>query len=125
MAQKLNVRVLRVYEDADSHDDGTRVLVDRLWPRGLAKADAALDAWEKDVAPSTELRKWYEHDPEKFEDFGRRYRAELATDEPREALRRLRKWAQEGQLTLLTAVKEKYLDHGHTVVLVDVLREAP
>ncbi len=66
----------RVYEELE-RGDGTRVLVDRIWPRGLTKAKAALDEWCKDVAPSAELRKWYSHDPDRFEDFGRRDRAEL------------------------------------------------
>jgi uncharacterized protein YeaO (DUF488 family) len=66
------VRVRRVYEEPEP-GDGTRVLVDRIWPRGLTKAKAALDEWCKDVAPSDELRKWYSHDPDRFEEFGRRY----------------------------------------------------
>jgi uncharacterized protein YeaO (DUF488 family) len=69
------VQVRRAYEDP-AQGDGTRVLVDRIWPRGLTKARAALDEWCKEIAPSTELRKWYGHDPERFEEFGRRYRAE-------------------------------------------------
>src|SRR5258708_11189047 len=76
------VRVRRVYEEPE-RGDGTRVLVDRIWPRGLTKARAALDEWCKDVAPSAELRRWYGHEPGRFEDFGRRYRAEL--QDPRRA----------------------------------------
>jgi uncharacterized protein YeaO (DUF488 family) len=76
------VRVRRVYEEPEPAD-GTRVLVDRIWPRGLAKAKAALDEWCKDVAPSDELRKWYSHDPDRFEEFGRRYQLEL--QDPRRA----------------------------------------
>src|ERR1039457_6741123 len=71
------VQVRRAYENP-AQGDGTRVLVDRIWPRGLTKARAALDEWCKEIAPSTELRKWYGHDPERFEEFGRRYQAELA-----------------------------------------------
>src|SRR6516165_4655813 len=71
-----NVRVRRVYDEPEA-DDGTRVLVDRIWPRGMTKARAALGEWCKDVAPSTELRKWYGHDPDRFEEFTRRYRLEL------------------------------------------------
>ena len=74
-----------MYEEPDP-GDGTRVLVDRIWPRGLTKAKAALDEWCKDVAPSGELRKWYGHDPARFEEFGRRYRLELEDPERAEAL---------------------------------------
>ena len=76
MGGRPDVRVRRVY-DGPEPDDGTRVLVDRIWPRGLTKDKARLDQWFKQVAPSTELRKWYSHDPERFEEFGRRYREEL------------------------------------------------
>ena len=71
-AMAAEIRVRRVY-DAPSRDDGLRVLVDRVWPRGLSKADAKLDEWAKDLAPSTDLRKWYGHDPAKFSEFRRRY----------------------------------------------------
>jgi uncharacterized protein YeaO (DUF488 family) len=100
-----NVRVRRVYE-APEPDDGTRVLVDRLWPRGLAKARAALDEWCKDVAPSDELRTWYHHDPERFEEFARRYRLEL--DDPRRAsaLAHLRELTKDRPVTLLTATRQ-------------------
>ena len=79
------IRVRRVYEQA-SPEDGARVLVDRLWPRGLRKDAARLDEWAKDVAPSSELRTWYQHDPAKLDEFRRRYTAELAQPGPREAL---------------------------------------
>jgi uncharacterized protein YeaO (DUF488 family) len=100
-----NVRVRRVYDEPDA-DDGTRVLVDRIWPRGMTKARAALDEWCKDVAPSTELRKWYGHDPARFEEFARRYRLELADPERAGALAHLRALASAGPLTLLTATKD-------------------
>src|ERR1700727_1237865 len=86
-------------------DDGARVLVDRLWPRGLSKARAALDEWCKNVAPSGELRTWYNHDPDRFEEFSQRYRQELKDPERAEALAHLRELAGEGPLTLLTATK--------------------
>jgi uncharacterized protein YeaO (DUF488 family) len=86
------VQVRRAYEDP-AQGDGTRVLVDRIWPRGLTKARAALDEWCKEIAPSTELRKWYGHDPERFEEFGRRYQAELADPERAGALAHLRELA--------------------------------
>ena len=113
------VRVRRVYEEADPSKDGARVLVDRVWPRGLAKAEARLDGWEKEVAPSSELRKWYGHDPELFDEFARRYRAELAEPGPREALDRLGECADEGPLTLLTATRD--VAHSHVEVLAEEL----
>src|SRR5204863_1597968 len=99
------VRVRRVYEEPEP-GDGTRVLVDRIWPRGLTKAKAALDEWCKDVAPSGELRKWYSHGPDRFEDFGRRYQAELQDPRRAEALAHLRELAKDRQLTLLTATRQ-------------------
>ena len=94
----------RVYDT--SPDDGARVLVDRLWPRGLSKDSARLDAWLKEVAPSDELRRWYGHDPERFDEFTRRYRAELNTGEQAEALAHLRDLARERPLILLTAGRD-------------------
>lgn len=85
--------------------DGLRVLVDRIWPRGLSKEKADLDEWCKQIAPSTELRKWYGHDPERFEDFKARYLEELNEPERAEALAHLRDLAQRRVLTLLTATK--------------------
>ena len=99
------VRVRRVYEEPKS-DDGTRVLVDRIWPRGLTKAKAALDEWCKHVAPSDELRKWYGHDPVRFAEFSRRYRLELQDPTQAEALAHLRGLAKDRQLTLLTATRQ-------------------
>ena len=84
MGGKPDVRVRRVYDEPEP-DDGTRVLVDRIWPRGLTKDKARLDQWSKQVAPSTELRKWYSHDPERFEEFDRRYREELKDAERAQA----------------------------------------
>lgn len=112
------VRVRRVY-DEPRDDDGQRVLVDRIWPRGLAKDDAALDDWCKQVAPSTELRKWYGHEEERFEEFSRRYRKELEEPEQSEALDDLRKRAHKGRLTLLTAAKRS--DISQATVLADLL----
>src|SRR5919206_3525482 len=100
MPGRLDVSIRRVYDDP-SPEDGTRVLVDRIWPRGLAKARAGIDEWAKDVAPSTELRRWYGHDPGRFEEFRRRYRAELAEPERQAALRHLRELARSGRHTLL------------------------
>jgi uncharacterized protein YeaO (DUF488 family) len=100
------VRVRRAYEEPEP-GDGARVLVDRIWPRGLSKARAALDEWCKDVAPSTELRKWYSHDPDRFAEFGRRYQAELDDPQRAAALAHLRELAAADRpLTLLTATKQ-------------------
>jgi uncharacterized protein YeaO (DUF488 family) len=113
------IRVGRVY-DAPAPEDGTRVLVDRIWPRGLRKDAARLDDWARDVAPSTELRTWYAHDPGKFDEFRRRYIAELATPGPREALARLRALAANGPVTLLTATREVAISQA--AVLAELLR---
>lgn len=116
----IDIRVHRVYEDP-SPQDGFRVLVDRVWPRGMRKDAARLDEWAKDVAPSTGLRAWYHHDPEKFDEFRRRYTAELAAPGPLEALHRIRARAAEGPVTLLTATRE--LGLSQAAVLADVLRQ--
>ncbi|MFH8621256.1 DUF488 domain-containing protein [Streptomyces vietnamensis] len=105
------VRVRRVYEDP-SPDDGVRVLVDRLWPRGLKKTDARVDEWPKALTPSTELRRWY-HGPEgEYEEFCRRYEAELDAPEAAEALDRLRDLAARETVTLLTAAKDPSVSHA-------------
>lgn len=104
MTSAFRVLVRRVY-DEPSGSDGTRVLVDRLWPRGLTKNNAALDDWCKDIAPSTPLRNWYGHDPAQFDEFARRYRTELEEPQRAEALSRLRALADTATLTLLTATK--------------------
>jgi uncharacterized protein YeaO (DUF488 family) len=96
-----------------------RVLVDRLWPRGIAKADAPFDEWAKEVAPSTELRRWYGHEPEKFDEFARRYRAELAVPPAEESLARLRLQAQRSGVVLVTATRD--VPHSAAEVLLDVL----
>jgi uncharacterized protein YeaO (DUF488 family) len=113
-----HVRIGRVY-DPPSADDGARVLVDRIWPRGLRKDAARLDEWAKDVAPSTELRTWYGHDPAKFDEFRRRYVAELQGPEQQAALGRLRALAADGPLTLLTATRE--VDISQAAVLAGLL----
>ena len=115
----LDVRVGRVYDESAAN--GTRVLVDRLWPRGLRKDAARLYAWAKDVAPSSELRTWYGHDPARFDEFRRRYLAELAGTTQRAALDRLRALASApGPLILLTATRD--VNHSQAAVLADLLR---
>jgi uncharacterized protein YeaO (DUF488 family) len=118
MAKAVDVQVRRVYDPPDP-DDGQRVLVDRLWPRGLSKERAGLDDWCKEIAPSNELRKWYDHDPDRYAEFARRYRAELGDPERAAALAHLRELAGNGRLTLLTATKRS--DISEAAVLADLL----
>lgn len=118
MATDRAVEVARVYDE--EVPDGARVLVDRLWPRGVSKQDAALDDWAKDVAPSDELRRWYGHDPERFDEFRQRYLAELEDDDARDHLRTLASMARDHGIVLLTATRE--VEHSHAVVLAHVLR---
>lgn len=117
----VTVRCRRVYDGRGS-GDGSRVLVDRIWPRGLRKDDAELDWWAKDVAPSTELRRWYGHDPDRFGEFRRRYTEELRAGDARSALARLRQLAEDGPVTLLTASRD--LQHSQARVLADLLTGA-
>ncbi len=112
------VGVGRVYEERGP-DDGRRIIVDRLWPRGLRKDDARFDEWYRDAAPSTELRKWYGHEPARFEEFCRRYEHELATQSAA-ALAHLREQADQGPITLLTATKDVAL--SELVVLAAAVR---
>ncbi|MGK5543763.1 DUF488 domain-containing protein [Streptomyces sp. URMC 127] len=118
MTRSRRVRVRRIYDPAEEAD-GSRVLVDRIWPRGLSKETAALDEWCKDVAPSTGLRKWYGHDPGLFEEFARRYRTELRDEPHAAAVRHLRELSLHGTLTLLTATKDR--DISAAAVLREVL----
>lgn len=121
MAGKPRVQVKRAYDPPRS-SDGQRVLVDRVWPRGLTKERAHLNDWCKQIAPSTELRKWYGHDPDKYAEFARRYRHELKESERADALTELRALATDGQLTLLTAAKRS--DISEATVIADVLTHA-
>ena len=115
------VELKRVYEEADAND-GTRVLVDRLWPRGLSKERARVDAWLKEVAPSDELRQWFGHDPDKFAEFRKRYEAELASESGKEAMTKLRELVKRGHVTLLFAARD--MEHNNAVVLRDVLMKS-
>ena len=119
MAAPAQVRLRRVYETPDPAD-GRRVLVDRLWPRGLSRSAAALDEWLKTVAPSDELRRWYGHQPEKFATFRQRYEQELRSPERSGALDHLRQLARQGPLTLLTATRDA--EHSEAAVLAELLR---
>lgn len=109
----------RVYDQA-SADDGARILVDRLWPRGVTKERAELDEWDKELSPSNDLRKWFHADrDERYPEFARRYEAELATPEQQERLDALRKRAKSGRVTLLTGSKDP--EHSHLSVLLGEL----
>lgn len=114
----MNVRVKRIY-DKPELADGYRMLVDRLWPRGLSKEDAAIDEWNKDIAPSVALRTWFGHRPELFEAFTERYGAELAAKH--EALNRMKAIALEQGLTLLYATRDPHINQA--VVLLAVLEQ--
>jgi uncharacterized protein YeaO (DUF488 family) len=117
-AARPRVQVRRIY-DTPMPDDGTRVLVDRLWPRGVSKARAELDEWCKQIAPSSELRTWYHHEPQLFDEFTRRYTDELRDPEPAAALAHLRELATQQTLTLLTATKNP--DISEAAVLAGLL----
>jgi uncharacterized protein YeaO (DUF488 family) len=119
MTAPAQVRLRRVYEAPDP-SDGRRVLVDRLWPRGLAKDKAAIDEWLKTVAPSDELRRWYGHQPERFPAFRQRYRHELCGAEQSDALDHLRQLTRRGTVTLLTATRD--IGHSQAAVLAELLR---
>jgi uncharacterized protein YeaO (DUF488 family) len=116
MSPRSRIRVARIYDDIDP-DDGQRVLVDRIWPRGIRKDDPRVGIWCKDVAPSKELREWYHHRPERFDEFASRYEAELSGSPALEELRRLTK---RGVVTLVTAVRE--VDGSHAAVLAKLLK---
>jgi uncharacterized protein YeaO (DUF488 family) len=115
------VRLRRVYDDP-SPDDGVRVLVDRVWPRGLTRAAVHVDEWMKDIAPSTQLRRWYGHRPERFTEFRRRYLLELRDAQPAATVDRLRELARTRPVTLLTATRD--VEHSQAAVLSDLLRDA-
>lgn len=106
------IHLKRAYEAA-SKSDGTRILVDRLWPRGVSKADAAIDEWMKDIAPSRELRTWFGHDPERWEEFQQRYCEEL--DAHADLLSQLRSIARKGRLTLIYSARDEA--HNDAVLL--------
>lgn len=118
MTRASAIKLKRAYEPP-AREDGRRILVDRVWPRGIRKEAAAVDQWLKDVAPSTALRKWFGHDPERWAEFRRRYRAEL--EKHPEALAELRRLAQDGTLTLVYGARDPL--HNQAVVLRELLLE--
>jgi len=113
------VRIKRAY-DAPDPADGYRVLIDRLWPRGVSKEAARLDEWARELAPSSELRRWFGHDPVRFDEFRLRYRAELSEHE--EKLLELHRRGRDGTLTLVYAARDT--EHNDAVVLAELLRES-
>jgi uncharacterized protein YeaO (DUF488 family) len=113
----VSVQIKRVYEPRSARD-GKRILVDRLWPRGLTKERAAVDLWMKDIAPSTELRKWFGHDPDKWAEFQTRYRAEVR--EKAKLLTALKREAKVGPVTLLFGAKDE--EHNEAIILQSVLK---
>ena len=113
----MDVRMKRVYEPA-KRSDGYRVLIDRLWPRGVSRDRAALDVWDPELAPSSELRTWFGHDPGRFDEFRRRYVDELRGQRPR--LTELRRRARDGTLTLVYSARDT--EHNDAVVLAEVVR---
>ncbi len=110
------LKIKRIYDPASSAD-GKRILIDRLWPRGLKKEEAAVDEWLKEIAPSSELRKWFSHDPVKWDEFARRYREELRGKA--ELIQRLRSETRKGTVTILYSAKDE--QHNNAVVLKDVI----
>ncbi|WP_053240099.1 DUF488 domain-containing protein [Pleomorphomonas koreensis] len=118
----MDIRLKRVYVPP-APDDGRRVLVDRLWPRGLRKADAAIDVWLKEITPSIELRTWFGHDPVRLDEFARRYEAELDGNE--EAVRRLDALLDEGRVTLLYAARDPHCNHAQVLAAYMARRRLP
>lgn len=118
--EPVSVAIKRVYVEP-APDDGERVLVDRLWPRGVGKEKARLTLWLKDIAPSSELRTWFGHDPAKYEEFRRRYLAELAEEPGKSALALLRERSARGPVTLVFAAQDS--EHCNAAVLRDLLAD--
>ena len=113
-----DVRVKRIYDQADA-GDGYRVLIDHVWPRGVSRERARLDDWARELAPSDELRRWFAHDPARFDEFRRRYRGELAAE--RDRLLDLARRARDGPVTILFAARDR--EHNNAVVLAELLRD--
>jgi len=113
----MRIAIKRAYEQP-SPDDGFRILVDRLWPRGLSKKDAHIDLWLKDIAPSAELRRWFAHDPTRWAEFQRRYRAELK--QKNQLLATIKAQARKTRVTLIYGAKDE--EHNDAVVLLEKLK---
>jgi uncharacterized protein YeaO (DUF488 family) len=117
-SRSMNIKIKRVYEQPD-RKDGERILVDRLWPRGLTKEKAGVDLWLKEIAPSTELRKWFAHDPEKWKSFRGRYETEIRHKE--DLIKVLKQKAREGMITLIYAARDE--KHNEALVLKQFLEK--
>lgn len=117
----MDIRIKRAYEEAAA-DDGYRVLIDRLWPRGIRKEALIIDAWAKDLAPSADLRKWFQHDPDRWSEFRRRYREELQDEPARSLLADLKRRARSGTVTLVFGARDA--THSNAEALLELLREA-
>ena len=113
-----NVRIKRIYDEAD-RSDGYRVLIDHVWPRGVSRERARLDEWARELAPSDELRRWFAHDPARFDEFRARYRGELV--DQRDHLRELACRARSGPVTIVYAARDR--QHNNAVVVADVVRD--
>ena len=120
MAEPARVAIKRVYNEP-AESDGMRVLVDRLWPRGLSKERAHIDLWLKEIAPGNELRTWFGHDPAKFDEFRRRYEADLASGTGQVALAHLRQLAHQQHITLVFAARDS--EHSNAAVLLELLNK--
>lgn len=114
----MSIQLKRAYDDLDE-DDGSRILVDRIWPRGVSKEQLQLDEWMKEVAPSDELRKWFNHEPEKFDEFKERYRQELENNQ--KSVSQLAEKAEEQDIILVYGAKDR--DHNQAVVLKEYLEK--
>jgi len=114
----MKIKTKRIYDDP-AKNDGHRILVDRVWPRGVSKEDARLDDWPKEIAPSDELRKWFDHDPDKFEEFAKKYRKELK--DHKEELDKIREKAKDKTVTLLYGAKDT--ENNQAVVLQELLNK--
>lgn len=121
-SRRLRIDLQRVYDDSpDAGVNGYRVLADRVWPRGIRKEDLHFDLWARELAPSTELRKWFGHDPARWKEFQKRYRAELAAEDTQALLQELLSAAGKSAITLLYGAKDE--EHNQAVVLREVLLE--
>lgn len=116
MSDKLKIKIKRVYDDV-ANNDGYRLLVDKIWPRGVKKEDAELDEWNKGLAPSDKLRKWFDHDSDKFDEFKKRYKKELK--DKNEELERIKEMAKDKRVCLLFGAKDE--EHNQAVVLKEIL----
>ncbi|HWP93068.1 MAG TPA: DUF488 domain-containing protein [Thermodesulfobacteriota bacterium] len=114
------IKIKRAYDKARK-DDGTRVLVDRLWPRGLKKEEIKIDLWLKEIAPSNELRKWFSHDPQRWKEFCKRYKEELKRDEKRDAIKKLVEIAERENLILVYGAKDE--EHNNAVVVKEFIED--